>query len=296
MIPKTIALITNPSVTSLVLFPGKYKFECWGAQGGTGLTNGVHKKAGGRGSYTSGVISIKSNQTFYLYVGGKGEDAYNITAAKGGFNGGGNGGVDPDDDDSGAGGGSSDIRLENGEWDNTQSLLSRIMVAAGGSGSVFNNYGAPGGDLNGYIAANYALDWNHSTTGQMSGYKPGIGENGRDHDNTPSSGAGGGYYGGIAVDGITKPTYLAISSSGSSYVSGYEGCQTHISGISFENPKILSGKDYFKSPYHKKEKGHEGEGAIKISSLDIFIRIQTCTLKYKRYFLILVAQSIVFMC
>ena len=62
MIPKTVALITKPSVASITLSPGKYKFECWGAQGGTGLTNGEKLYEGGKGAYTSGIILLNEEK------------------------------------------------------------------------------------------------------------------------------------------------------------------------------------------------------------------------------------------
>ena len=33
---------------------GRYRFECWGAQGGSGVINGKIATEGGHGSYTSG--------------------------------------------------------------------------------------------------------------------------------------------------------------------------------------------------------------------------------------------------
>jgi hypothetical protein len=106
---------------------GYYKFECWGAQG-TGGTNT------GKGGYTSGILKLNEGDTFYVYVGG--QNAY------GGWNGGGqttygNGG-----------GGATDIRLISGVWNDSTSLISRIMVAGAGGGH-FNEGGA-GGGLTGY--------------------------------------------------------------------------------------------------------------------------------------------------
>jgi hypothetical protein len=106
---------------------GYYKFECWGAQGYGGTNTG-------KGGYTSGVLKLNEGDTFYIYVGGQ--------SAYGGWNGGGqttygNGG-----------GGATDIRLISGEWNNTTSLISRIMVAGGGGGHY--NEGGAGGGLTGY--------------------------------------------------------------------------------------------------------------------------------------------------
>lgn len=278
---KIITLIENASSSVVGLSPGTYKIECWGAQGGTGLQNGVKVTYGGKGAYTSGIIIIKKFTNLYLFVGGKGSDGSPTknTIASGGYNGGGNGGPDTSDDDgSGGGGGATDVRLVNGDWNNQSSILSRIMVAAGGSGSVYAGLGAPGGALNGFIATADSIEaYDYSTTNQANGYKLGVGENGRANTNTPSSGAGGGYYGGLAVNGIQQPTYKAVSSSGSSFISGYPGCNAvdengahldspvHYSGVRFLEPQMKSGNETFPSPHQISEKGHKGDGAVLIT-------------------------------
>lgn len=115
---------------------GYYKIECFGADGGKARADGVLSGKGGIGGYTSGTIYLNKNEKIYVYVGGKGEDAVTSKDVKGGYNGGGLGTWDRSDDDaSGAGGGATDIRLVNGEWDNFDSLKSRIMVAGGGARS-----------------------------------------------------------------------------------------------------------------------------------------------------------------
>ena len=130
---KTVFLVNSPSSFNISLPAGKYKFECWGAQGGTGHTDGASKYEGGRGAYVSGILKLKKKRTFYLYIGGKGADADESNRPTGGYNGGGKGAMDNDDDDSGAGGGSTDVRLVSGQWNDEKSIYSRIMVAAGGS-------------------------------------------------------------------------------------------------------------------------------------------------------------------
>ena len=129
---------------TIELFRGRYLFECYGASGGTGLTDSEYKYHGGYGAYASGILNLKEKTTFYLYIGGKGEDGINKhnVKPKGGWNGGGNSGADtgddPEPDTPGAGGGSTDIRLvkakEGEESTDEESLNSRIIVAAGGSG------------------------------------------------------------------------------------------------------------------------------------------------------------------
>ena len=124
------------------LSKGTYKFELWGAQGGEGRFQNqitLHDDSGGKGAYVSGVIKLDEERTFYLYIGGKGEDQ-NSTAqgafGRGGYNGGGNGGADTYDtnppESSAGGGGATDIRLISGEPNNIHSLRSRIIVVAAG--------------------------------------------------------------------------------------------------------------------------------------------------------------------
>lgn len=93
---------------------GRYKIECWGAQGGdrgtndgSGVSNGVI--SGGKGGYATVTVTLTATQKLYVYVGGRGGSVTpgfvtvsNADAAtafaniqpggKGGWNGGGNGG------------------------------------------------------------------------------------------------------------------------------------------------------------------------------------------------------------
>ena len=112
---------------------GYYKMECYGAKGGYSRIDGSIGATGGNGGYTFGVIYLEKGEKLYVYVGGHGADAVVGKDAKGGYNGGGLGTWDHSDDEAaGAGGGATDVRLISGEWDNFESLKSRIMVAAGG--------------------------------------------------------------------------------------------------------------------------------------------------------------------
>ena len=267
----------EPGKHSITLSQGYYRFECWGAQGGIGCRDGEHTTQGGPGAYASGYIHIGAVTTFFCFVGGKGGNGSPTenTKATGGYNGGGLGGNDDSDNDgSGGGGGATDIRTVDGEWNDNDSLESRIIVAAGGSGSAYSSNGAPGGDLNGYIKTGDGIDQiTASTTNQNNGYELGQGENGRTHSRTPSSGSGGGYYGGIASDGINIPTYKAISSSGSSYVSGFTGCTINDKYI-FKKSQILNGNIEFEDAFGDIHKGNIGNGAIAITK---FISPATCS-------------------
>ena len=160
---------------------GWYKIELWGAAGGG--TNG------GKGAYTSGIIYLEGNDHLYFYVGEKGNKAAT-------FNGGGSA--------SGsyyAGGGATDVRLISGAWNDTDSLNSRLMVAAGGAGGGPSAGGAGGTLIGGNIS---------QAGTQSTGNKLGVGGNG----STSQSGGGGGYYGGKAANG---------AGGGSSFIVGYAG-------------------------------------------------------------------------
>jgi hypothetical protein len=176
---QTIVSYYEPGSYPLTLYPGSYRIECWGASGGIGRTNGVLKFQGGKGAFVSGDILLKTKRTFYLFVGGKGQDgsASANTVAAGGYNGGGNGGKDINDNDgSGGGGGASDIKLINGTYNDITSLRSRIIVAAGGPGSVFESYGAPGGGLHGFNVTESGFpSFSESETNQTYGYALGLG-------------------------------------------------------------------------------------------------------------------------
>ena len=267
----------EPGKHSITLSQGYYRFECWGAQGGIGCQDGEYMTQGGPGAYASGYIHIRAVTTFFCFVGGKGGNGSPTknTKATGGYNGGGLGGIDNSDNDgSGGGGGASDIRTVDGECNDIDSLESRIIDAAGGSESAFNSYGAPGGDLNGYIKTGDGIDQNTvSDTNQIKGHKLGQGENGHTHSYTPSRGSGGGYYGGIATDGIYQPTYKAVSSSGSSYVSGFDGCIPDDKYI-FKKAQILNGNIEFRDAFGETHKGNFGNGATAITQ---FINPASCS-------------------
>ena len=160
------------------------------------------------------------------------------------------------------------------------------MVAAGGSGSSFNAYGAPGGSIYGLkVKENLKYSYYNCTdTSQTKGYKFGIGCQGLDSTYAPSSGGGGGYYGGVTgrVDSETfNNGCLIVSSSGSSFVSGFDGCiaikesddnkieasnsNIHYSGAYFSKSKILSGDKDIPSPTGITETGHSGDGFVRIT-------------------------------
>ena len=245
--------------SSLLLSPGKYQFECWGAQGNTSASTHV----GGPGAYTRGTIKLTEPKTFFLYVGEQNQHRYQIS-----FNGGGAG--------QHGGGGASDIRLLNGSWDGFSSLKSRIMVAAGGGGPDTELSGGAGGGLIGKDSQN--------------GYGKG-GNSFSEEIYDGNGGGGGGYYGG----GTSIECTDYGGGGGSSFISGHPGCiaikkessdfdniipvdtSIHFSGLYFTRTLMIDGENEMPSPYGGKEKaGHIGHGAIRIQ---IVLKNPTCLRK-----------------
>ena len=288
---------------SVTFPPGTYKIELWGAQGGDARywnIKTIRPNSGGKGAYTSGILRLEGVNKFYFYIGGKGEnqeDYYGKSISKGGYNGGGSGGVDLCDDkmpeSSAGGGGSTDIRLILN--DSLKALKSRIMVAAagGGSTSVNNTY-----EMDTYLSGNGGnLLGNSYVSNQIPGTQTsglfGKGQNGFDYNCShfksggSTGGSGSGYYGGLTKSGeeYTLADYEIPGAGGSSYISGYDECNSviedesnppkhtgksiHYSNIFFNEPEMkMFGSNNFQDPYGKYEKGHSGNGAAKITVIE----------------------------
>ena len=258
------------------LQPGKYKFECWGARGNTYSSTHV----AGNGAYTKGEIYLRTEKTFYLFIGEQGKTFYQNS-----FNGGGIGQF--------GGGGASDIRTKNGTWDDFESLKSRIMVAAGGGGPDTSKRGGAGGTLvgleseDGYgkggTQISGGIGCGNGTFGQGGSYIA---------SSTLGNGAGGGgYYGG----GTSKICGNFGGGGGSSFISGHSGCNAikesskdidniepsntpfHYSGLYFTNTLMIDGENEMPSPDGGFDKfGHADNGAIRIIYLG---RLITCIQK-----------------
>lgn len=254
---ETVYDYTGKEQQFIVPKTGYYKVELWGAQGGSTSTSAI----GGKGAYTSGYIYLKANEKIYIYVGEEGKITETGVASNvsGGYNGGGEtGGQGCCGRKYGSGGGATDIRLVNGNWNDTTSLNSRIMVAAGGGGAfqnvettynLFNNGGYGGALVGGngsqskYGAGSYTYCYGEGAT-QTSGGKIttdctktasyngavtgnfGIGGG----VNETKTGGGGGYYGGSCSG------HIASAGGGSSYISGYIGAIA-ISSATNREPK-----------------------------------------------------------
>ncbi|WP_027452635.1 glycine rich domain-containing protein [Segatella albensis] len=278
---------------------GNYKLEVWGASGGNSPVGGT--AVPGKGGYSKGKISLPINKKLYLYVGGKGMNNNTDAPNAGGWNGGGYGNFHNSSGRSASGGGgASDIRIiqhtENDGWSGTNSLRSRIIVAAGGGGCSSLGSGMNGGKGGGLVGEDspYSEDFsadNQKATGatQIHGgnypvYVAGYPEimSGEiivsgtfGYANIPGyvfywgGGGGGGWYGGAVGFGRG-------GSGGSSFVSGMVGCvamsqdgtqdpninyQT-IDGIEykFTSATTIDGGSTMPSPIGGTETGHSGNG------------------------------------
>lgn len=222
---------------------GIYKMELWGAQGGG--------TAGGKGSYSQGLINLDTGANMHIYVGGAGTGGYTNAPYSGGYNGGGSiTGIYPNWSYqqsvaykcySYTGGGATDIRLIGGTWNNFNSLKSRIMVAAGGGG-MSNQTGFPdaiggaGGTLTGLPGMeSYYQTASHGTGGtQTSGgasifdnitYKGKFGFAANVNNAVVAATGGGGYYAGGGTYQETNSLGMSSGGGGSSFISGHTGCK-----------------------------------------------------------------------
>ena len=220
------------SVQSIELSPGTYKLECYGASGGVGYGKHIDNPYG-NGGYISGVLTLSKSTILYVYVGQDGVD-YSSTTTK--FNGGG-AAYPKSGHNGGAGGGGTDFRLKSGEWNNTESLKSRILVAGGGGGGKSTCGGSnttPGHGGNFTGAQSYAIgggsyagsysNGGTQTSGGTSynnhGNKGNYGSFGAGGDAVEcGAGGGGGWYGGGSG-------YTSGGGGGSSYAAGWSGCDT----------------------------------------------------------------------
>ena len=279
-----------------------FKVECWGASGGNAYigkdysghpTSDSNIVYGGKGGYVSGETILTSSLSIYIYVGQTGEETINNT-----FNGGGSAATTYN---SLSGGGATDVRLTNGDWNNFNSLKSRIIVAGGGGGSQHYNAGCNGGNSGGLFGADgyysFYSSENHSpyTTAkggtQTQGGKAGFGANcvsydgrfgmgGNSNSENHGGGGGGGYYGGGG--GGHNSGIVGSGAGGSSFISGHTGCNAisssstssniihtgqpnHYSGYVFTNTVMKAGNETMPSPTEGTEMGHRGNGYCKIT-------------------------------
>ena len=267
-----ITLLGNDhSPFNVSLAKGTYKIELWGAAGGASVFYG---KEGGNGGYSSGLLTLQYNETFFFFIGTKGGDSYNISAGAGGYNGGADGGIDNQNEDcpSGGSGGSTDMRIN-------ESISGRIIVAGGGgSGGCYTNSGK-GGHGGGIFGIKGEDNINKTAFGgepgtQNTGYLPLYGQKGTTGGEAGGSG-GGGYWGGFAgnaTDDKTNNGGGAGGGGGSSFISGHPNCSS-IEQYIFANPVTLSGAEPMpsNSSSHETVEGNHGNGSVRITCFNNII-------------------------
>lgn len=272
-------------VQSIMLPPGSYKLECWGAQGGYRSS----ATYGGKGGYSVGELTLNEETMLYVQVGRSGGyagDSIYTTETSGGYNGGGK-----RDSGSPGGGGATDIRI------GQDSLYARVIVAGGGGSDGANNkkgmYG--GGESGGSSTENYGTggfggtqtgvsDSSWQTTSQSTGTGTatdayagfGFGGNGVTYSSGYGGAGGGGWYGGSGAypdssgdddrGGGGGSGYIYTSSTASNYPSG---CLLN-SSYYLTNAQTIAGNASFPSPTSgSTETGHSGNGYARITVLSI---------------------------
>lgn len=269
-----------------------YKLEAWGSQGG----NYSDTYTGGRGGYSTGVVSLSEGEELFVYVGGKGKMT-EVTAAKiaaGGYNGGGASSKKNTTDTkykNVSGGGATDFRLISGDALDSASLYSRILVAGGGSGSSYYSssrvgYGGAGGGLVGKDGtskynANYIGTGGTQFAGGTGnkaalaggfGYG-GIGDTSGEWNGT---GGGGGWYGGGA-----GYSYQAAGGGGSGWcytAENFANWQANnptdaanysvASSYYLYNTETFAGDENFYNPFGEYVVGRKGNGYAKITYIE----------------------------
>ncbi|HEK8842959.1 TPA: hypothetical protein STX52_000099 [Clostridioides difficile] len=195
-------------VQNVSLPPGRYKLECWGACGGAVDTSDWTDCA--KGGYSKGEIVFKKRTNLQICVGQSGYEKVSegSSLTRSGFNGAGAAGKVTTGSFaySKYGGGATDIRLyyPSATWNNTESLLSRILVAGGGGG-MKNNFASARsvGHGGGYVGVN-GVGRNRDFCGGGSQYQGGTsydteeyhGSLGKGGYGNIGIGGGGGWYGG----------------------------------------------------------------------------------------------------
>ena len=274
---------------SVTLRPGKYQFDCFGGSSSTTGSSLI-----GYGAHVSGIILLFKPKIFYIYVGGQGQRYYFNQANKispGGYNGGGNGGYGAYYSDGKAykqsgcsGGGATDIRTIGGRWNDSSSLASRVIVAgAAGGWHVSSLKGGDGGGLEGQEAYDFSKRIIKGGS-KSSGSYLGAGQSGASKNTYMScgaegnSGAGGGYYGGLA-SATTGLNSNSAGSGGSSFISGYQSLPV-INNIVFSSPKMINGSIA----------KHIGDGLATITYLSIFSQRYKTYLKCRWIFIYIIVS------
>ena len=253
---------------------GKYKIELWGAQGGSDYS-GVKASLGG---YVSGNILLKAQEKLYVYVGESpryGSMSCYESNPNTAFN-------SSHFGTCAVGGGATDVRTTIGsDWDDFNSLKSRIMVAGGGGGGIYIGNGGASGGLIGYSGIGFNSTVSHSIGVGGTQNSSSFGKSLR-----ATTMGGGGYYAG-------NSGAAANSGGGSSYISGHNGCDAikeestedniihtgqsvHYSGMYFTDTVMIDGEGYKWTTGKETYTGmptHDGTGTMKGNAGNGYARI-----------------------
>lgn len=263
-----MSTVTNYAYTgakqTITLKPGRYKLECWGAQGGYRSSSSY----GGLGGYSVGEISLEKQTTLHVYVGGSG----NTGKTNGGFNGGGKRST------YNGGGGATDIRV------GTDSLYARVIVAGGGGsdGATNKNGMYGGGETGGTTTQNYGSGGGGGTQtaggvgGSGNAGTFGQGGEGKAASNGYAGAGGGGWYGG----GGSFPDSSGDDDRGGGGGSGFawtgkNAPSGYLLGSAYylTNASTKPGNTSFTAPGGSSETGHSGNGYARITCLELYKQV-----------------------
>lgn len=176
---------------------------------------------GGTGGYSTGILSLSTPTSIYLYTGGYGNylsDSEKGKIVNGGFNGGGSSKIrwyTSAYSSGGGGGGASDIRI------GSDSLYARVIVAGGGGGGAgeSNSSVKQGGGLTGNSAVE-EYKATQTKAGTNGSFGQGANSTGSGNYNYGPGGGGGGWYGGGASTNVSDgfADYRTYNGGGSGYV------------------------------------------------------------------------------
>lgn len=263
------------SVASTTLYPGVYKLEVWGAEGGYRSSASY----AGKGGYSVGTLTLTETTTVFVRVGGSG----NTGGAAGGFNGGGR------RSSYNGGGGASDIRIGVDDYNH------RVIVAGGGgSDGAANKAGGYGGGTAGQSRTdNYGTggfggtqtgvsdsSWQTSapstnTTAQAGAYAGfGFGGNGITANGGSGGAGGGGWYGGSGSVPDSSGDDDRGGAGGSGFVwtganapTGFGLTEAHY----LTSAQTKDGSQSFTSPTGAAETGHSGNGYVRITPVVFYV-------------------------
>ncbi|MEG0726442.1 MAG: cadherin-like beta sandwich domain-containing protein [Erysipelothrix sp.] len=244
-------------------YDGEYKLEAWGAQGGS-----VGTMLGGKGGYTSGLITLQKGEEITVVVGGYGEYKNGN-----GYNGGGS-----SYNGNNRGGGATDFRVGG------TSVYHRILVAGGGGAAGRTGHGGAAGGLAGITASGvsgYGQGGSQSSYGS-SGGSFGTGGNATYESssyNATTGGGGAGWFGGGGNKNERSDSYGYGGGGGSSYVltgkyieNGITIPQSHRpsnyapdSKYEMTQTQVMSGNESFFGINGIREIGHEENGYARIT-------------------------------